>query len=206
MLRIGKAAFNGFLSSLVDRFPLFGQAVGIDLLFMFFPDMTGDGLYGLCVAGALAEKRTTDAEGWVGTIFTIPLSIGGAIDQNLTPWATVPIDLCIIDIVALVKTPLDVVGAAVADDAVDLSFFKPFANRSTHIASVQTDGGCLKPKALTLSVEALQVRKAVVNVARGHVSIGNQVMLPAGGAVIKIKEPFRFPISDHVAAVRIGGT
>ena len=61
----GKAALDCFLPPLIEGLAFTGQSMHIDSLPFVPPDMPGDGLDLLSVAGALAESGAVATELWV---------------------------------------------------------------------------------------------------------------------------------------------
>ena len=62
---IGKAALDGFLTPLIEGLAFTGQSIRVDSLPFILPDMPGDGLDLLSIAGALAEPGAVSTVFWV---------------------------------------------------------------------------------------------------------------------------------------------
>lgn len=91
LFRIGEAPFDRFLAALVDGLSLGGETMGIDAFPICFPDMPGDGFDVLGVAGALSQIGTGAAKSRFGTVFAIPLPVGGAVAECLAAGTVVDI-------------------------------------------------------------------------------------------------------------------
>ena len=110
---------------------------------------------------------------WIGAVFAIAVPIGGAVGQQLVVRTTIAILLRIINIFPFVESPFDMGGTTVTDDAVNCSIFEPLADRCGHVTSIEADSFGLKVKALSLSIEALKIGNAVVDVGGSDMGIGN---------------------------------
>jgi len=122
--RTGKAVLDRFLAPFVYRPACCCQSMGINLLLVLFPNVTKDALDHLRAAAAVSEERTGLAKVWIGEILPIALPVRGPVGQPLTARTAVAILFDIVDIVAFVKTPFDMVGSAVANDLVEVSVFQ----------------------------------------------------------------------------------
>lgn len=79
LLRIGKAALYCLLSPFIDRLPFLCQSVGVVLLSIIFPDMSGDFFYRLRVAGILHKQWACAVDDGLGPILTRPFPVGHTI-------------------------------------------------------------------------------------------------------------------------------
>lgn len=204
MLGIGEAAFDSFFASLVERFSRGGFAVEIDLFTVLFPNMPGDGFDVLGITGALSQQRTLLTYLWIGAVFPIALPVGRAVAQTLSVGTYIAVVLGIVKVEPFGQAPLNVGGAAVADDPIEVALLQSFAKRRSHVASIEADGLGSKAETLSLSVQTLQVGDAVMYIAGSDMGIGDQVVLTAGGAMVEIEKTFGLAVADHVSTIGVG--
>src|SRR5450830_425271 len=206
LLGIGEAAFYRFLAPFVDPFAPVRQTPCIDRFLGCLPYMTRQYLGVIGAFCAPLTLLTTGAHARLGMVMPVTFSSRGAIRQECSFRATIAITCLVVDILPLVKITIAVRRSPIAHHACNAPFFEPLANGSRKVTGIESNHVGRKAETFPLTIQALEVGLTVVHIARRGIGVGDDGVLAVNGAMVQVKEAFRFLVAHHEAALGIGST